>query len=344
MAVYAEVVRKSPPSKITGSLPYNVVVSGYVRRSDTKQPLANARVDINFNGRTATVYTDSSGYFSKTFTVYEYGAYFVDIKATPKESDVKRSGLYFTFSIWDPQPLPAGNYYWVALRMLVNGKEVEDYAPVYPGDEVVVEGYLYKDGSPVPGAWISMGFIYGTMPYVHAKTNSKGYFKFVTTAPDWRAHYDCGVRMRYCHLFTEPDVTGYPAAVWEFFITAACPELPNPKFQDAWFEVAGKRYNAGSTIEIDPGTTVTAKATIVNNGGAGTVYFYVYDAKAGKYVDYVSKSMQKGETWTPSITLKQSGDADYELHVAYKSTDGKIYVTDKAGCKENVIRYLVEKF
>jgi len=337
--VYSEVELISPPTEVTGRLPYNVVVSGYVRRYDTKEPIPNARVDINFNGIKATTYTNSSGFFSKTFTVYEYGGYFIDVIATPPDPNIKRSGHYKTFYIWDPEPLPAGNYYWVGLRMLVNGVEVEDYAPVYPGDQVVIEGKLYRDGSPVPNAWISMGFIMGSMPYVHTKTDSNGYFKFVTTAPDWKAHYLCGEKLRYCHINTEPDTSGYPAASWEFFVTAVCPELPNPVFQDAWFEVGGTRYNAGSTIEIPPGTSITAKATIVNNGGAGDVYFYVYDARANKYVRYTSKYMNKGETWTPSITFTPSGDADYELHVAYKSVDGNIYVTDKVGCEESIINY-----
>ncbi len=335
--VYAQVTITSPSkSKITATVPYDFQVAGYVKRSDNGQPLVNAKVEIDFNGKTATVYTNSSGYFSKTFRVTEYGGYYLNVIATPAEPDVKRSGVYMDISIWDPEPLPPGNYYWVGLRMLVNGVEVEDYSDIYSGDQVVIEGKLYRDGQPVPGAWISMGFIVGTIPRVHAKTDSKGYFKFVTTAPDWSAYYLCNERLRYAYIVAEPTTDGYPAATWEFMAVARCREQPNPVFKDAWIEVGGTRYNAGSTIEVEPGTTMYAKAVIVNQGVSGQITFMVYDAKKGDYVKKTTKTLSKGQEWQPVLSLSPQSDADYELHVAYTSADGSLIVTDEAGCQDMV--------
>lgn len=335
--VYGEITLTSPETKITATLPYNLIVSGYVRRSDNGQPLVNAKVDIDLNGKKATVYTDSSGGFSKSFKVTEYGDYYLNIVVTPAEPDVMNSGTYKEVQIWDPTPLPSGNYYWVGLRMLINGVEVEeDHPDIYSGDQVVIDGKLYKDGQPVPDVWISMGLVIGTLPRLHTKTNSNGYFKFVTTAPDWSAYFLCNEKIRYCYFHTEPDESGFPAASWDFGGYARCKEQPNPVFSDAWMEVDEVRYNPGDTIEIEAGTTIYAKAVIVNQGAQGTIYFMVYDAKTGDYVKKVSKTLSKGQSWEPVIVLTPNSDADYELHVAYESLNGDLIVTDEVGCQDMV--------
>jgi len=115
-------------------------------------------------------------------------------------------------------------------------------------------------------------------------------------------------------------------------VTGGVELTPKPVFQDAWIEVNGVRYDANTTVEVDSGATIVFKAVIVNQGADGTVYLYVYDAKTGKYVKNTSKFMRKGETWNASLSVVQKSDSDYELHVAYQTLDGKVYVVDKWGC------------
>jgi len=119
-------------------------------------------------------------------------------------------------------------YYWVGLRMYVNGVEYDpdDYAPVYGGDTVKMNGKLYKDGSPVAGFKIRWIFVINAETS-YSYTNSAGYFEKVTTAPDWSKHGMCGDKGRY-YAIQAIDSNGNIVTSWEYKCTYKCETTPTP--------------------------------------------------------------------------------------------------------------------
>ena len=132
-------------------------------------------------------------------------------------------------------------YYWVGLRMIVNGKEYlpEAKAPVEPGEKVIIKGYLYKTiitpkksyVVPAVGVTIVGYSVCGDVAPVKAVTDSKGYFELHTTAPNWCLYGLCGKKGRY--MFIRAEVNDTPSNLrpfWEFLCTYYCPngcKLPN---------------------------------------------------------------------------------------------------------------------
>jgi len=113
-------------------------------------------------------------------------------------------------------------YYWVALRMYVNGKEYDpdEYAPVESGDTVKMCGFLYKDGEPVPNFKIRWIPLIGSPSYSY--TDSRGYFEKITTAWDWERYGLCGERARY-YAIQAIDENGNVVTSWEYKCTCVCP-------------------------------------------------------------------------------------------------------------------------
>ena len=113
-------------------------------------------------------------------------------------------------------------YYWVALRMYVNGKEYDpdEYAPVESGDTVKMNGYLYRDGRPVPNFKIRWIPLIGSSSYSY--TDSRGYFEKTTTAWDWERYDMCGERARY-YAIQAIDESGDVVTSWEYTCTCVCP-------------------------------------------------------------------------------------------------------------------------
>lgn len=327
---------------ITDKMPTTLEVAGRVYDEETGEPYANVTVEIDFNGKLYTTTTDSEGRFSKTVSVPEYGTYYLDVSVP------KLTGYYTTISYLRGQ-FP-GNYYWVGLRMYVNGVEVDPdtYPPIYPGDTVKICGKLYDSGNPVAGRTINLGYVVSGIPYLHAVTNSEGYFEFVFESPDWKEYDLCDERARAFYINALECVSnGYPIS-WEFYATLKCREVekPNPMFKIdyieelkrneklAWLEYNGQKCWMEHWIEVEAGKAITAKAVIVNQGGKGECQFWVYDATNGEYVKGDVKTLDENEEWNPSVTFTAPNkDTNYELHACYKDPEtGEVYISDKAGC------------
>jgi len=113
-------------------------------------------------------------------------------------------------------------YYWVGVRAYVNGEEVDEaaYVEVYPNDNIVIQGYLYKDVNPVSGVKIDCNTVIGGIRCGSTYTDSNGFFRLSFRAPDWDRYYLCNVRARCFYILARvPD--DYPPS-WEFRCTCAC--------------------------------------------------------------------------------------------------------------------------
>jgi len=125
--------------------------------------------------------------------------------------------------------IPISSYYWVGLRMKVNGVEYkpDDYAPIYGGDTVEMYGYLYKDGKPVPNFKIRWIFIIGGETS-YTTTDENGYFYKVTVAPDWSKYGLCGEKGRY-YAIQAIDSSGAIVTFWEYNCRYMCKStVPTP--------------------------------------------------------------------------------------------------------------------
>jgi len=120
--------------------------------------------------------------------------------------------------------IPVSSYYWVGLRMSVNGViyDPDDYAPVYGGDTVKMWGKLYKDGNPVPNFKIRWIFVIGGQ-ISYSYTDSNGYFEKTTTAPDWSEHDLCSEKGRY-YAIQAIDPDGNIVTGWQYTCTYKCEE------------------------------------------------------------------------------------------------------------------------
>jgi len=91
------------------------------------------------------------------------------------------------------------SYYFVGTRYYINGVETPDneYADVYPNDEIKVKGKVYRNGSPAPGIKVELvtfKCVGGTLATTY--TDSSGYFEMTVKAPDWSQCYLCNERSR----------------------------------------------------------------------------------------------------------------------------------------------------
>jgi len=169
---------------------------------------------VTLNGLTDVVFE---------YTPKEMAKYFVRVYV-----DGKRVDPWQLFATEDRPEFIVTGYYWVGLRMKVNGEEYlpDDYAPVPSGASVEVYGYLYRsDGTPASGVLIE-GVMVNSQKYT-TYTNSEGYFVIKTVAPKWEEYRMCGEKGRY--ILVRAIVNDVPYYPWEEFkCRYVCPTEPTP--------------------------------------------------------------------------------------------------------------------
>mgnify|MGYP000206232371 CR=1 FL=1 len=307
------------------SVPYSIKIAGYLQDTD----VANKTVEINFNGTKYTTTTNSQGYFEKTVTAREYGTYFVNIKIPPL------AGYYFTFSLLKSREY--GDFYWVGLRMYVNGALVEEdvYTPIFPNDRVKITGKLYKEGKPVVGKTINCHMVIADTPYYHSVTNSQGYFEFNLVAPDWREAYLCNEKGRFARINCLECLSqaGYPIS-WDFNCTYACEEKPKtqPKLDPdyTYLLVDNVKYMPTMQARAFSDQKLTAVARIHNTGESGNVKFVVYDDTHKKELISATINIAKDSKKIVQqvFTMKESASIRF---ITYGWTGSKWVEYDKTG-------------
>jgi len=184
----------------------------------------------------AVVYTDSRAVFLNgledvvfNFTPSEYGKYFVRVYLDGKRVDPWQS----LFSNPGRPEFIVTNYYWVRVRVVVDGQEYEsdEYAPIKSGQTVKIYGMLRRgdDGSPAIGVEIRAISVIGGYPVYTTVTGDEGYFEFDDyPAPNWDDYPTmCGEKGRFVTLKAMvSDVTYKPTL--RISCTYVCTNQPQP--------------------------------------------------------------------------------------------------------------------